>query len=127
MELAAFVVAEWRRDARLDAVRVANNAREGAYAACEANIARRVACGRVTSATTSEQGGFHFQVLGHRRRRLWDIRSRAAPTRRWWYAGEVLWWKTNLHVDIYNACNDAITRLWMSSSFSFSERRRRSF
>jgi len=68
MELAAFVVAEWRRDARLDAVRVANTAREGAYAACEANIARRVACGRVRSVTTSQEGGFHFQVLGHRRR-----------------------------------------------------------
>ena len=67
MELAAFVVAEWRRDARLDAVRVANTAREGAYAACEANIARRVACGCVRSATTSQEGGFHFQVLGHRR------------------------------------------------------------
>ena len=125
MELAAFVVAEWRRDARLDAVRVANTAREGAYAACEANIARRVACGRVTSATTSEQGGFHFQVLGHRRRRLWDIRSRAAPTRPWWYARGVLWWKT-MSI-FYNVCKDAITRLWMSSSFSFSERRRRSF
>jgi len=126
MELAAFVVVEWRRDARLDAVRVANNAREGAYAACEANIARRVACGRVTSQRPLKEGGVHFQVLGHRRRRrLWDIRARAAPTRRWWYAREVLWWKT-MSI-FYNACNDAIMRLWMSSSFSFSERRRRSF
>jgi len=64
MELAAFVVVEWRRDARLDAVRVANNAREGAYAACEANIARRVACGRVTSQRPLKEGGGSFSGFG---------------------------------------------------------------